>query len=137
MAAAGRESIHRYSSRGGAHFSETGAPSGRLHDAFVVGLHGHSAERFDPQSRLMENAAKTEARSMGFSPAKLIDLARYPIIDLSTDEARTLTHHCRAQLDATGACELPGFLTPEAVELLTREDVYWPRAENARGQYTS
>jgi hypothetical protein len=69
----------------------------------------------------MENAAKTETRSTGFSPAKLIDLSRYPIIDLSSDEARTLTHHCRAQLDATGACELPGFLTPEAVELLTRE----------------
>ena len=33
----------------------------------------------------------------------------------------TLTHHCREQLDQTGACELPGFLTPSAVEILARE----------------
>ncbi len=56
-----------------------------------------------------------------FSPQDLIDLRRYPIIDLKTDAARELTGHCRAQLDRTGACELPGFLTPAAIELLTRE----------------
>lgn len=56
-----------------------------------------------------------------FSPADLIDLQRYPIIDLSSDAARALTRHCREQLDTTGACELPGFLTPAAVELLTSE----------------
>jgi hypothetical protein len=55
------------------------------------------------------------------SPADLIDLRRYPILDLATDAARALTHHCREQLDRTGACELPGFLTPTAIELLTRE----------------
>ncbi len=56
-----------------------------------------------------------------FSPADLIDLRRYPIIDLKSDAARALTRHCREQLDRSGACELPGFLTPAAVELLTRE----------------
>ena len=55
------------------------------------------------------------------SPANLIDLRRYPILDLHSDGARALTHHCREQLDRTGACELPGFLTPSAVDLLTRE----------------
>ena len=56
-----------------------------------------------------------------FSPADLIDLRRYPIIDLESDAASALTRHCRQQLDETGACELPEFLTPAAVELLTRE----------------
>jgi hypothetical protein len=55
------------------------------------------------------------------SPTDLIDLRRYPILDLASDEARALTKHCREQLDRTGACELPGFLTPAAVEMLTRE----------------
>jgi hypothetical protein len=55
------------------------------------------------------------------SPADLIDLRRYPILDLSTEAARALTHHCRGQLDRTGACELPGFLTSTAVNQLTIE----------------
>ncbi|HUI27089.1 MAG TPA: hypothetical protein VL403_13475 [Candidatus Kryptonia bacterium] len=55
------------------------------------------------------------------SPAELLDLARYPIVDLDTDSARELTRHCRRQLDQTGACELPGFLTAAATAELTRE----------------
>ena len=55
------------------------------------------------------------------SPADLIDQSRYPILDLSSDAARRLTRDCRAQLDKSGACELPGFLTPDAIALLTRE----------------
>ena len=55
------------------------------------------------------------------SPADLIDLSRYPIIDLKSEAARRLTRDCREQLDKSGACELPGFLTSEAVALLTRE----------------
>jgi hypothetical protein len=55
------------------------------------------------------------------SPADLIDLRRYPILALHSEAACELTRHCREQLDQTGACELPGFLTPSAVELLTRE----------------
>jgi hypothetical protein len=69
----------------------------------------------------MESAAPS-------SPADLIDLRRYPILDRHShlpgrdgDAARALTHHCREQLDNTGACELPGFITRPAVELLTRE----------------
>jgi hypothetical protein len=55
------------------------------------------------------------------SPTGLIDLARYPILDLTSPDARTLTRNCRQQLDDTGACELPGFLTAEATALLVRE----------------
>jgi hypothetical protein len=55
------------------------------------------------------------------SPADLIDLQRYPILDLNTEAARELTRDCREQLDRTGACELPGFLTGEAVSKLTTE----------------
>jgi hypothetical protein len=56
-----------------------------------------------------------------WSPSALIDLERYPILDLGADTTRALTAHCREQLDKTGACELSGFLTPEAVEILVRE----------------
>ena len=51
------------------------------------------------------------------APANLIDLERYPILDLSCDATRELTRHCRDQLDRSGACELPGFLKPEAVAI--------------------
>ena len=47
----------------------------------------------------MENCPNAHSRSMTFSQRELIDLQRYPIIDLTTDAARTLTRHCRAQLD--------------------------------------
>src|SRR6202041_519183 len=56
-----------------------------------------------------------------WSPADLIDLERYPILDLSGDATRELTRHCRDQLDRTGACELPGFLQSEAVAMLVSE----------------
>jgi len=55
------------------------------------------------------------------SPAALVDLERYPILDLTSGAARALTRDCRHQLDGTGACELAGFLKPQAVELLVRE----------------
>ncbi len=54
-------------------------------------------------------------------PAELVNLSRYPITDLSSDAARELTRHCRRQLDESGACELPEFLTPAAVSMLVRE----------------
>src|SRR5208282_2194060 len=53
--------------------------------------------------------------------AQMIDLDRYPIMDLRADAALRLTQHCRRQLNDTGACELPGFLTPECVAELVRE----------------
>jgi hypothetical protein len=56
------------------------------------------------------------------SPAAgYVDLGRYPLLDLQTPGARDLVAHCRAQLAACGACELPGFLTPEATERICKE----------------
>jgi hypothetical protein len=54
-------------------------------------------------------------------PATWIDLARYPILELDAESGRALVEHCRAQLAASGACELPGFLTAEATERMTKE----------------
>ncbi len=68
----------------------------------------------------MERKSAVPAQAT-LSPAQMIDLERYPITSLGTDAARQLTTHCRRQLDDTGACELPGFLTPECVALLVRE----------------
>jgi len=64
---------------------------------------------------------RTEAAQATLSPAQMIDLDRYPITDLRGDAARDLTRHCRRQLDETGACELPGFLTPQCVAQLVAE----------------
>ncbi|MHB8382610.1 MAG: HalD/BesD family halogenase [Candidatus Binataceae bacterium] len=62
-----------------------------------------------------------EKQELTASPAELIDLERYPILDLASAQARTLARECRDQLDRTGACELPGFLRPAAVATLVRE----------------
>src|SRR5579862_7086146 len=64
---------------------------------------------------------QTKPVNENWSPADLIDLERYPILDLNGAATRELTSHCRTQLDKTGACELPGFLKPDAVEILVRE----------------
>jgi hypothetical protein len=50
-------------------------------------------------------------------PAQLIDLARYPITDTDSPGFRSLVRACRDQLDATGCCILPDFLTEDAVTL--------------------
>jgi hypothetical protein len=54
-------------------------------------------------------------------PARFVDLARYPILDLDAPAARELVAHCRSQLAASGACELPGFVTPAATERMVAE----------------
>jgi hypothetical protein len=69
----------------------------------------------------MDASASASGKDDLLSPASLIDLERYPILDLRTEAARELTRRCRVQLDESGACELPGFLTPAAVEMLVRE----------------
>jgi hypothetical protein len=61
------------------------------------------------------------SRSASARPEDLIDLARYPILNLKAPAAIALARECREQLDRTGACELPGFIKPAAVELLVRE----------------
>jgi hypothetical protein len=56
-----------------------------------------------------------------------VDLTRYPIHDLEGPEAAELVARCQAQLDETGLCLLPGFLTADAV----RESVETTRAQLA------
>jgi hypothetical protein len=67
-------------------------------------------------------AMQTTEKLLAFSsPAELLNLERYPILDLNTPAARGLARRCRQQLDQTGACELPEFLKPAAVEAMVRE----------------
>jgi len=54
-------------------------------------------------------------------PASLVDVDRYPILDASVAGFRELAERCRAQLDETGCCILPGFLTSAAVALAVDE----------------
>ncbi|HVA44197.1 MAG TPA: hypothetical protein VNF50_12005, partial [Acidimicrobiales bacterium] len=53
--------------------------------------------------------------------ADLVDLGRYPVLDLDGSVAQAGLVGWRAQLAATGACELPGFLTPGGVEALVAD----------------
>jgi hypothetical protein len=55
------------------------------------------------------------------SPGDLVDRDAYPIDTLASDAARSLIEDARRQLAATGACELPGFLTAAATERMVRE----------------
>jgi hypothetical protein len=54
-------------------------------------------------------------------PAALIDCERYPVDRLGAPEGRALVARCREQLARDGACELPGFLRPEATAAMARE----------------
>jgi len=66
--------------------------------------------------------------------AGLIDLARFPIGDLETSAAGSLIADCRRQLAATGACLLPGFLTPAALAAMAEEARHLvPRAHRTPG----
>lgn len=52
---------------------------------------------------------------VGASLTDLVDVTRYPILDVGTPAFRELADRCRAQLDDTGCCILPGFLASAAV----------------------
>ena len=53
--------------------------------------------------------------------ASLVDLERYPVEDLSSDAARAVITEAQAQLRASGAAELPGFVTPAGVAALVAD----------------
>jgi hypothetical protein len=70
-------------------------------------------------------------------PAALVDLDRYPILDPASPARRELARRCRAGLDATGACELEGFLRPEATARMVREsESLAPSAHRNAGKAT-
>lgn len=57
------------------------------------------------------------------NPAELVNLPRYPILDLETAQASTLLARCRAELAENGALALTDFLLPAAVEAIQKESV--------------
>ncbi len=58
-----------------------------------------------------------------FDPQRCIDLARFPVHDLESAEGRRFLVRCQAELDETGACNLDGFLRPDAAAAMAREAV--------------
>ena len=52
---------------------------------------------------------------MSASIRETVDLGRYPIDRLDSDEGRALVELMQAALTENGACELPGFRTPDAI----------------------
>ena len=53
---------------------------------------------------------------MSASIRETVDFARCPIDLLDSDEGRALVEQMQAALTENGACELPGFLTPDAID---------------------
>ena len=47
---------------------------------------------------------------------RIVDLDRYPIHDLAGPAGQALVGHAREALQAVGACDLPGFLLPAAID---------------------
>jgi hypothetical protein len=71
-------------------------------------------------------------------PASLVDLQRYPLLDPESGAYREAVADARRQLKASGAAELPGFLSPAGVDALTRDaDALAPRAHLSGGQGTA
>lgn len=71
------------------------------------------------------------------SAAALVDLGRYPLLDRDHPARAALVARARGQLAASGACELPGFLTPEATRRMAAESVALiPRAHPSAGKST-
>ncbi len=68
----------------------------------------------------------------------LIDLTRYPVHDLDGPHGRGVVEQARAQLAATGAVELPGFIRPAGVDVLVAEaETLVPRAHHSEGLGTA
>lgn len=71
-------------------------------------------------------------------PLDLVDLARYPITDLSGEVAQSVIADARAQLADVGAAELSGFVTPEGVSaLVTDAELLAVRAHPSGGLGTA
>ena len=55
------------------------------------------------------------------SISDIIDLQRYPIDRLDSPEAADLIAICQEALDDTALCRFPGFIKPNALEMIVRE----------------
>jgi len=60
-------------------------------------------------------------RPVDWRPADLIDLDRYPILDLDSARGAALIGEIRARMEETVLCALPGFLKPAVVPRLAAE----------------
>ncbi len=68
----------------------------------------------------------------------LVDLGRYPLRDLEGPTGRAVIGRARDQLVATGAAELPGFVTPAGVATLVEDaGSLAPRAHHSGGLGTA
>ena len=67
----------------------------------------------------MESMEATSTAAI--EPASLVDLERYPILDLSTGAAQRAVGEAQRQLRQTGAAELPGFIRAEAMRVLIED----------------
>jgi hypothetical protein len=68
----------------------------------------------------------------------LIDLGRYPVHDLDGGSGRAVVDGARMQLAATGAVELPGFVSPDGVTALVAEaENLTARAHHSEGVGTA
>jgi hypothetical protein len=86
---------------------------------------------------MFETTSDLKSSAPAYSPALLVNEAKYPLSDLASPTAQALIDECRAQLVATGACELPGFVTPQATARMVREsDALVPLAHHAAGPIT-
>lgn len=67
-----------------------------------------------------------------------VDLDRYPLLELDSPAGRALLASGRRQLAETGACRLPGFVPPTAVERMAAESATLvPQAHLCRGEATA
>ncbi len=55
------------------------------------------------------------------SADEMVNTDRYPIADLTTPEGMAIAKACREKFATTGLCMLPGFVRPQALDLLARE----------------
>jgi hypothetical protein len=71
-------------------------------------------------------------------PARLVDLARYPLLDPGSGAYRECVDRARKQLGDRGAAEIPGFVSPVGVAQLVHDaDALAPRAHPSGGQGTA
>jgi hypothetical protein len=71
-------------------------------------------------------------------PASLVYLRGYPLLHPESDAYMTVVADARRQLKATGAAEMPGFVSPAGVAELVRDaEALAPRAHLSGGQGTA
>ena len=77
--------------------------------------------------------------NLDFSPDELINLNKYPISDVNSQEFKDLVQKCREQFDDAVSCHLEGFLKPEVAaflaEQVAQQEPNANRYDSQRGAY--